>query len=116
MSKIEKAFQQIIQQRRAGERKRGTQKETLMAQTLEDLQNQGRIISYWHADSYQDLFKGIDFVIMDLQGTEINLQVKSSPKDAKTAKLHYPEIPCIVVSVKDDPAILKDKLKSLIGI
>lgn len=95
-------------------RARGRNSENRAKQSLDLLQGQGQIISYWETTREQDKFEGADVVIMASDGSEIPLQIKSSATGARAHGRKFPNVPCLVVTPLDTEAIIKDKIISLL--
>lgn len=99
---------------RKNSRDRGCNSENRARESLNLLQEQGKIITYWDSSREQNIHEGIDFYVQGADGSEIPLQIKSSAIGARTHKRKFPDVPCLVVSPLDTEAKIRDKILSLL--
>lgn len=72
---------------------RGKEAEKLVAKALQELQDEGRIRSFYRYD-----YAGVDFVVTRPNGEKEFLQVKAAHTDVGNHKWKYPKIPVVIVS------------------
>ena len=110
---IQEAMREVRMKNRQAERRKGVRSEDFVDNALDLLAKNGQITTFWHG-SYQEDQDGVDFRIQMVDGTEKDLQVKSSLYYMTRFKIYHPFIPCIVVNPDENITSLSKRLWYLI--
>lgn len=94
-------------------RQRGIESESAVHKVLEGMKRKREIASFYKTSQGDDKFKGINFVIIGIQGNGILFQVKSSFAGAKKHSKQFPGVPVIIADAKN-PEITERRIRSLI--
>lgn len=95
-------------------KERGLIAENKIFEALEILKRENQIVSFYKTSRKEDKERGIDFVIFDLNGQKIELQVKSSKMGARQHAKKFPNIPVIILRGGESQDIIKNKILEII--
>lgn len=94
---------------------RGAEKELVVDMTLAEMKRDIEIASFYKTSDRVDMFQGIDFCIIKINGETFPLQVKSSWAGLRKHLKEFPAIPVMIVESGDRIEDVKDKIRDLIG-
>lgn len=95
-------------------RQRGQGAETTVDIILDEMMEDGEIVSFYKTARRADKFQGIDFYIFKINGEKVPLQVKSSRTGARNHREEFSDIPVIIVKIEDDTKTIKNKIRKLL--
>jgi len=96
-------------------RQRGEERERAVDKALGEMKDNGEIVSFYKTNYRADKFRGIDFVVIRVEGEKIPLQVKSSLVGVLKHQKKFPDIPVVIVDIEDLESI-KEKIRNLMSI
>jgi len=108
-SKIDRIFSEISKER-------GRRAEKIAEDVLNQMMENGEIVSFYKTNKRLDKFQGIDFVIITINGEKIPIQIKSSEKGAETHLKNFPQVPVIVIQPYESYESIKNKIRNLINV
>jgi hypothetical protein len=94
---------------------RGFKAENKVNEVLEEMKNNGEIVTFYKTDKRSDKYHGIDFMIITINGDKIPIQVKSSLRNVQAHLKKFPNVPAIVIEQSEYPESIKNKIRSLIN-
>jgi hypothetical protein len=93
---------------------RGAERELVVDMTLAEMKRDSEIVNFYKTSDMVDMFQGIDFCIITINGETFPLQVKSSWAGLRKHLKEFPDIPVMIVESEDCMEDIKNKIRDLI--
>lgn len=98
----------------AARNERGKVSEEKVGLALEEMRENGKILSHWPANWQQDRREGVDWNLMTSHGDLTQFQIKSSYGGVLAAQESHPEIPVLMVKPGDTTETIIENIERFI--